>query len=204
MMSKTTVILVRHGETDWNASGRWQGHSDIPLNDNGIQQAKLLASRLTSWPIKALYSSDLKRAARTASIIGDALGLQPEIDVSWRERNGGEFEGLKAEELMGHRDFQTQRRDKNWAPPGGESNVDVAVRVQTAFDKIVENHPDETVAVVTHGGAIISLLSLVVGFPPGERARIWVSANTGFSIVEVGKRGPILVRLNDDTHLDSD
>ena len=203
-MSKTTVILIRHGETDWNASGRWQGHSDIPLNDNGIQQAKLLARRLTSWPIKALYSSDLKRAARTASILGDALGLQPDFDASWRERNGGEFEGLQAADLMGHRDFQTQRRDKNWAPPGGESNVQVASRVQIAFDKLLEDHPDQMVAVVSHGGAIITLLSLVVGFPPGERARIWVSGNTGFSIVEVGKRGPILVRLNDVTHLDSD
>ena len=203
-MSKTTIILIRHGETDWNASGRWQGHSDISLNDNGIHQAKILADRLASWPIEALYSSDLKRASRTASIISDAIGLLPEFDPSWRERNGGEFEGLQAEELMHHHEFQTQRSDKNWAPPGGESNAQVASRVQNAFDKIIEDHPDQMVAIVSHGGAIITLLSLVVGFPPGERARIWVSGNTGFSIVEVGKRGPMLVRLNDVTHLDSD
>jgi len=201
---KTSILLIRHGETDWNASGRWQGQSDVPLNENGIVQANLLAKRLSTWPIRAIYCSDLKRAAKTASILGDALGLEPVSDIAWRERNGGDFEGLTGSQLNEMAAFQKLRSVKNWKPPNGESNLQVAVRAQEAFDKIINNHADQMVAVVSHGGTIISLLSQVLGMPPGDRARIRVSRNTGFSIVEVGERGQFLVSLNDETHLMSD
>ncbi len=203
-MSKTTILLIRHGETEWNASGRWQGQSDIPLNEKGMSQAKLLANRLRSWPIDTIISSDLRRATQTASVLGDALNLQPMIDKSWRERNGGSFEGLTARELEAKADFHGPRDDKNWAPLKGETNLQVAERVQLSFDKVVKNHPDEMVAIVTHGGTIITLLSLILGFPAGERARLWVSRTTGFSIVEVGERGAFLARLNDEAHVDSE
>jgi broad specificity phosphatase PhoE len=204
-MMKTTITVIRHGETDWNVSGRVQGHSDIPLNENGIEQANLLAGRLSSWPIETIYSSDLVRARQTASILGDELGLQPIPDAAWRERNGGEFEGLTAEELREvSSELPSQIRDKDWAPPGGESNIQVADRVRQAFDRVVHDHPGEMIAVVTHGGAIITLLSLVAGFLAGERARFWVSRNAGFSIIEIGERGAYLVRFNDETHLDSE
>ncbi|MGB3716425.1 MAG: histidine phosphatase family protein [Candidatus Promineifilaceae bacterium] len=204
-MTKTTILLIRHGETDWNVSGRWQGQSDIPLNENGIKQANLLAKRLSSRSISALYCSDLIRAAQTASILGHVLGLQPIADAAWRERNGGDFEGLSAEELSKVATGNPfQIRDKDWAPPGGETNAQVAARVQKAFDRIVSNHSGEMIAIVSHGGAIITLLSLVVGLPAGERARIWVSRNTGFSIIEIGERGAYLVRLNDETHLEDE
>ena len=200
----TTILLIRHGETDWNASGRWQGQSDIPLNNKGREQAALLADRLKSWPIIALYSSDLLRAKQTADALGDALGLKPKLDSSWRERNGGQFEGMTADELRGNAEFHKLRREKDWAPPDGESNVQVAARTQQAFDKIIQQHEGEMVAVVSHGGAIITMLSLILGFTPGDRAPIWVSGNTGFSIVEVGNRGSFLVRMNDTVHLDLD
>jgi probable phosphoglycerate mutase len=203
-MTETTILLIRHGETDWNASGRWQGQSDIPLNENGIIQASLLAKRLSSWPIDTVYSSDLARAAQTASILGHGLGLQPNLDEAWRERSGGDFEGLTAEELRKVAGETPVRiRDKDWAPPGGETDGQVAKRVQEAFDRIVGEHPGKMMAIVSHGGAIITLLSLVVGLPAGERARIRVSRNTGFSIIEIGERGTYLIRLNDESHLDS-
>jgi probable phosphoglycerate mutase len=200
-MTKTTIVLIRHGETNWNADGKWQGQSDIPLNDNGIAQAKVLSARLGSWPVRAVYTSDLKRAFLTAAIVGEALNLQPIVDKAWRERNGGNFEGLTSRELSRNEAFMTQRRDKNWAPPGGETNYQVAERVQQAFDSLISKHPGEMVAVVSHGGAIITLLSLLMGFPAGDRANIWVSGNTGISIVESDERGTFLVRLNDDSHL---
>jgi probable phosphoglycerate mutase len=199
---KTTIVLIRHGETDWNVSGRWQGQSDHPLNTNGLNQARLLANRLKSWPIETIYSSGLKRAAQTAAILGEGLDLQPIHDVAWRERSGGDFEGLTAPEISElNAEMPSQIRDKDWAPPGGESNTQVAGRVQGAFDRIVGDHPGKMVAIVTHGGAMIILLSLVIGLPTGERAHISVARNTGFSIIEIGDRGPYLVRLNDVTHL---
>ena len=203
-MGKTSVLIIRHGETDWNVQGRWQGQSDIPLNENGIEQAHQLAARLKEWPITALYSSDLKRAAGTAEIIAGSLNLTPTYNRAWRERNGGEFEGLTAKELQGHAEFETRRSDKHWAPPNGESNVQVVARVTDAFDDLVAGHAGEMVAVVTHGGAIITLLSSILGFPHGDRARLWVSGNTGFSIVEVTERGAYLVRLNDSAHVNQD
>ena len=201
---KTSILLIRHGETDWNASGRWQGQSDVALNEIGIVQANLLAERLSSWPTRAIYCSDLRRATKTASILGDALGLEPVSDVAWRERNGGDFEGLTGSELNEMAAFQKLRSVKNWSPPNGESNLQVAIRAQEAFDRIIRNHADQMVAVVSHGGTIVSLLSQVLGLPPGDRARIWVSRNTGFSIVEAEARGQYLVRLNDVAHLPTD
>src|SRR5210317_401562 len=95
----TTIILIRHGLTDWNKEGRWQGNEDIPLNDTGIAQAEALGKRLANWPIEALYSSDLKRAAQTAAILGAAVDLQPIHDRCWRERDVGAFQGLTWEEI---------------------------------------------------------------------------------------------------------
>ena len=89
----TTIILIRHGLTDWNEEGRWQGNEDIPLNTTGIAQAQALGRRLASWPIESLYSSDLRRAAQTAAILGEAVDLQPIHDPSWRERDVGAFQG---------------------------------------------------------------------------------------------------------------
>ncbi len=199
----TTILLIRHGETEWNLNGRWQGQSDIPLNETGFGQARKLAKRLGSLQIKAIYTSDLLRASQTASILGSELGLEPIKDLRWRERNGGQYEGQTAkelEEVTG--DFRSKMQDKSWAPPGGETNIELAHRAMDAFDNVAKVHRGEKVAVVSHGGTIVTLISSILGLPAGERARLWVSRNTGFSVVEIGKRGPFLARLNDEKHLD--
>jgi broad specificity phosphatase PhoE len=201
----TTIILIRHGETDWNVSGRWQGQKNLPLNDRGFAQARRLAERLRSWPIAAIYSSDLKRALQTAAVLGEALGIKPNIDAAWRERHGGAYEGRASKELRGSDARHLANfRESDWAPPGGESNIEVANRVSAAFDEIVNLHSGKMVAVVSHGGAMHTLLSGILGLQPGERARLSVSLNTGFSIVEIGDRGPYLTRLNDCHHLGPD
>src|SRR4029078_6301282 len=89
-----TLLLVRHGETDWNAPGRLQGHTDRPLNDYGRRQARELADRLGDDGIAAIYASDLSRAKETAEIVGARLGLPVVIDADLRERNWGSWEGL--------------------------------------------------------------------------------------------------------------
>src|SRR6186997_3178407 len=93
------ILLVRHGQTDWNAAGRWQGHEDIPLNATGLEQARALANHLRARPISAVYSSDLKRAQMTGAAIAEALGLALKTDPRWRELHLGVFQGLTTPEI---------------------------------------------------------------------------------------------------------
>ena len=203
-MSRTTILLIRHGETDWNAAGRWQGHIDIPLNEVGRQQARLLARRLEAWPIRAIYCSDLKRAAETAAIVAEHLGLEAVADQVWRERHGGDFEGLTEFEIE-------ERHPQSWAKlrkgivdlPGGEAPYVLRKRVQGAFDELLKQHVGETVAVVSHGGTLRTIIGYVLNLPADEDTRVRLGGNTGISIVTVRKElPPILERLNDIAHLE--
>ena len=198
----TSLLLIRHGQTDWNIAGKWQGHTDIPLNDTGFSQSRLLADRLSSWPISAIYSSDLKRAAKTARIIADQLDLDPVLTATLRERHGGAFQGMTAEELQDRfpDELKTIQEDGG-APPGGESNLEVAQRILTTFDSIIENHRGVMVAVVSHGGALAIIIAYALGFPLGQRARISLRGNTGLSTIEFDGRGPRVTLLNDVNHL---
>lgn len=199
-----TLLLIRHGQTSWNAAGRWQGHTDVPLNAVGREQARLLAQRLVEWPVAALYSSDLKRAAETATIVGEALGLEPMREPVWRERHGGAFQGLTGGEIAEeHPEAWTALQQGVVAPPGGESSQALHERVTGAFDRLVEKHRGEVVAVISHGGTIRTLVAHVLQLPPDRDPRISVRHNTGISIIEKDNgRPPILVRLNDTGHLE--
>lgn len=199
----TTIILfIRHGQTDWNVAGRWQGHIDVPLNELGEQQARLLAHRIAGWPIKAIYSSDLRRAAKTATILGMTLSLQPFLNAAFRERNGGIFQGLTAEEIQArHKNDWLRFHREGVAPPGGETNLDLARRVMEAYKLIVARHQNEMVAIVSHGGALNVLISHILGFPLGQSAPISLRANTGLSIVEIDDNRPRLTLMNDICHL---
>lgn len=197
------LLLIRHGQTDWNADRRWQGHADVPLNEAGIAQSWALADRLTGWSLDAIYSSDLKRAALTAEILGWALNLVPVLDTAWRERNVGAFSGLTNVEVR-------QRFPQAWDaiqrgvvnPPGGEHFLEFHQRVVDAYQLILERHEEGTVAVVSHGGALHALISHVLGIGADGYGRFSLNGNTGLSIVESGERGQRLTLLNDTCHLD--
>lgn len=204
MYMNTTILLIRHGQTEWNANGRWQGHADIPLNDTGIAQAEALARRLATWPIQTLYSSDLKRAAKTAEILSSSLKLPPIIDPLWRERHVGAFEGLTG--LEAREKFPDVWLDIDRSgvvdPPNGETTQALHERMARAYEQTVVRHSGEMVAVVSHGGTIHALAAHILGIPWHQESRVSFRGNTGLSIVEVNHRGPRLVLLNDTSHLE--
>src|ERR1700704_4943984 len=124
----TELLLVRHGETDWNAEGKLQGHTDRPLNDHGRRQAQALAERLAGNSIDAVYASDLSRARETAEMVGEKLGLPVLVDPDLREKNWGNWEGLTSDQRL-HIEFE------------GETSEAHRDRMVTAGERIVEGHP---------------------------------------------------------------
>ena len=178
-MDITRIFLVRHGETEWNATRRAQGQADVPLNDAGRRQASGAAAQLDGVELSAVYSSDLSRALDTARPIAEARGLSVEIDPAFREIDQGEWEGLVTEEI--HR-----RWPELWGParhwsqrPGGESPEQVQKRALEGLARIVEHHPQGQVAVVSHGGTIRWLAAHALGYDMEESARIRGLSNGG-------------------------
>jgi 2,3-bisphosphoglycerate-dependent phosphoglycerate mutase len=162
----TTLLLVRHGETDWNADGRLQGHTDRPLSDHGRRQARKLAEELSGEEIEAVYSSDLARARETAEVVGDRLGLPVELDPELREKDWGNWEGLTAVE-----------RDR--VEFAGESTEAHQQRMLRALERISERHPgDARVLVVTHGGSMRRVQAAAMGLalPVVENCGRWLCA----------------------------
>ncbi len=156
-MTSTSLLLIRHGETAWNAEHRIQGQLDVPLSATGIRQSAQLAERLASEPISAIYSSDLARAALTAAPLGARIGHAPKLDARLRERDFGVFQGLTVDEIARRYrgDFERWRaRDLDWVVPDGESARQLLVRVTAALTDIVVLHPGAAVAVVAHGGVL--------------------------------------------------
>jgi alpha-ribazole phosphatase len=163
--------LVRHGQTDWNVEGRYQGQSDVPLNEAGLNQARLLAESLRGSHFDALYCSDLKRASRTAEILGQELGLPVIVDHRLREICQGEWEGLLVDEIA--RRFSAsvsawENRTREVRAPGGESVAEVAARVAQAADAIALAHPGQRILIVSHGLALATLICQSQGIPLAE------------------------------------
>ncbi len=199
----TRLMLIRHGQTAWNAEHRWQGHADVPLSEAGMAQAHALAGRLRDSSVDALYSSDLKRAAQTAIVLGDAWGLTPHLEPAWRERDVGVFSGLTHSEILERFPHAWEEmRSGRLNPPDGEEAMAFHRRVTAAYEQVLANHADQTVAIVSHGGAIATLVAHVLGLKPGDKRAFTLRGNTGLTIVEAGDDGPLLTSLNDTCHLD--
>lgn len=149
----TTILLVRHGETDWNRDRRVQGHSDTQLNDTGRAQARALAADLASETVDAVYSSDLARAYETARIVAEGRGLEVTAVRDLRERHFGTWEGMTDDEVL---------ERYPWAaggPWGDAETIDeMAARVFDALQRIADAHPDGRIVVVSHGGPVRSIL----------------------------------------------
>lgn len=153
----TTLLLVRHGETEWNQDGRFQGQTDIPLNARGHEQALALAAALAAEPIVAIYASDLCRAHDTAQPLADRLKLPIVITPDLREASFGSWEGLTFAEVRALDPITAEgwlRDPVRHRPHDGETREAIVTRVMGAMRRIAEQHPDGTVAIVTHGGPV--------------------------------------------------
>ena len=161
----TTLLLVRHGETDWNADGRLQGQTDRPLSDFGRRQARELAEELAGEELDAVYASDLSRARETAEIVGERLGLPVALDPDLREKDWGTWEGLSSVE-----------RDR--VDFVGESTEEHAERMLRALRRIADRHPGGRVLVVTHGGSMrrVQTAALGMAMPVVENCGSWLCA----------------------------
>ncbi len=201
---EATLILVRHGETEWNAEGRIQGQADSPLTEAGLEQARQTARSLADLTVAAVYSSDAGRARETAVLLAAPHGVDVETRKGLRERCFGVLEGLTLDEAR-RRDSALVERwlaDRiNLAPPGGETEGEMCERVLAVLREVAVQHLGETVLLSTHGGPIKSAVLRVLRAPMSSWDLTWV-ANGSITTV----RGtPDLLRLasyNDTCHLD--
>jgi broad specificity phosphatase PhoE len=164
-VATTRLLLARHGETDWNRVGRWQGHADPPLNDAGRRQARALAAEVERDGVAAVYSSDLRRASETAHVVADRLGLPVVEDPGLREIDVGSWSGLTRVEVRDRYPEGFARWLQGEIGHDGETREELTDRVLGAVQRIAAAHEGETVLVVTHGGAIRALRRHAAGDP---------------------------------------
>jgi broad specificity phosphatase PhoE len=158
----TTIVLVRHGETDWNRERRFQGHADTLLNDAGRAQAADLADSLTSERLDVVYTSPLRRACETAAIIAARLRLDVRPLDALREIHVGDWEGLTIEEVR-RRYPESASADWHSGWPGGETYEELSARVLPALVSLAREHPNERILAVTHAGPVRAALAAAMG-----------------------------------------
>ncbi|GAA6143129.1 histidine phosphatase family protein [Hydrogenophaga sp. 5NK40-0174] len=205
MDSVTRLLVVRHGETAWNAAARIQGHTDIDLNDTGRWQAERLADALADEDIAAFYASDLARARETARAVADRHGKAVKTTRDLRERCFGEYEGRSWQQLREdhpHESEQWRTRVPDYAPPGGESLVQVRDRVVQALTDIAARHRGEQVLVVAHGGVLDHFYRAATRVDL-QAPRSWQLANAAINRLLWSPEGLTLVGWGDTFHLDT-
>jgi len=192
----TTIYLARHGESDWNAANRFQGHSDRPLTDLGREQARGLADLVAAENVEAIYASPLSRALETARIVAARTGLGVVVDEGLREVDTGSWSGLSRAEVRERYPEGFQR----WITGGagwedGESYEEMAERVLAAVNRIAAAHPGGRVLLVSHGGPIRAIQAASDGMAISEYRRLRpVEPNARLSAVAVGDDGLRLPR----------
>ena len=201
----TELIVIRHGETDWNRQHRFQGQIDVPLNAVGLAQAERLGRRLADEHIDVLVSSDLQRACSTAVPLQQPRGMAPLVQPLWREQHFGVLEGLDVATIRGQHPAlwnQWVRHEADYAlPQGGESNVDFHARVMRALSALVAAHAGRRLAVVTHGGVLDMLWREARGLPL-HGPRECDIPNTGINRLRWDAGRLHILRWADADHLD--
>jgi 2,3-bisphosphoglycerate-dependent phosphoglycerate mutase len=205
-MDRAQVIIVRHGQTEWNTRGIRQGNLDSRLTEKGFAQAKALAQRLAREQFTALYSSDLGRALQTAKEVSRVTGHEIITDARLRERHLGIFQGLSGEEIK-QRHPEEYKLHRSLGPdyviPGGESVKQQVARNISYLNEIGEKHLGETIVVVTHGGVLSGLFRHTFSIPFNAPRRFEFT-NAGLNIFAYEERNWFLLTWGDVSHLPPD
>jgi 2,3-bisphosphoglycerate-dependent phosphoglycerate mutase len=210
MSNATRILFIRHGQSQGNAENRFGGHSATPLSEYGRHQAQLTAQVLASENIKAIYSSDLIRAIKTAEPLAQILGLEIQQTKAFRERNVGVMEGLAFEEAAAQypEDYAALlRRDFDYVLSGGESYRQMLDRSSRELDLVIERHRGETVAIFSHTGTICILILHLMGALDAPNLRpVWINtSNCGIARFILRADGFLRVlAINDTRHLSTD
>ena len=201
----TTILLTRHGQTEWNRDERYRGQVDVALNATGERQAAALAERLTAFPISAIYTGPMQRAVRTGQICAERLGLTVQTLPGLLDLNFGEWQGLSPAEVSArypelHRRWLTTPGDVQL--PGGESLATMQRRAVEALEMVIARHPGETVLMVGHMGVNKVLLCAVLGL---DLNRYWLIRQDTccLNVFRHCDQGYEIVTLNDTCHLDA-
>ncbi len=197
------LVLVRHGETDWNRRGIAQGQADVPLNATGREQARAVAERLADRGLDALYSSDLARAHETAAVIAAACDLEHRTEPDLREIDVGEWSGLTPAQIReGYPDvMDALARGEDPPRGGGETLAELRERAVRAARRIAARHAGESVTFVAHGGILKVLVGHLMRMGNEHMVRLSLRGNTGVSLFERQDGYLRLILLNDTSHL---
>jgi probable phosphoglycerate mutase len=194
-----TIILWRHGQTDWNVANKFQGHTDIPLNAVGQYQASHAARLVVDMKPTSILSSDLVRAQKTAQALADLNGLTINIDARLRETNCGKWEGLTGEEIRAV-DLEAL---KEWSlggdnPAGGtgDRRSEVGARARAAIEDYLSGKDDETLIVATHGGTARAIIGSYLELPIPYWSKIGGLSNASWSVLSHSPKGWLLTEHN--------
>ncbi|WP_010271526.1 histidine phosphatase family protein [Paenibacillus senegalensis] len=188
------IGFIRHGVTAWNQEGRAQGQHDVPLNDEGIAQARKLAKRLANEDWEYIYSSDLQRAAKTAELIAQAKGIEVVLDARLREKSHGRLDGTTVQERVDKWGSEWQKLDH-----GQERDDEVWQRASSFLEEIVSKHPEDNVLIVSHGAWIRTALSRLV-----KEEQITYIENTSLCVLEKAELSWNCLLLACTAHLNSE
>ncbi len=199
----TDIVLVRHGETEFNREGVFRGRIDVGLNDTGRDQAVAAAAALAAKPLAAVYSSPLSRALDTARPIAGRHGLEPVIDEAFHNIDLGEWQGAK-------KDVVRLEQPEAWVLwtteperlriPGGETLAELRARAFPKFEELAERHDGERIAIVSHRSVIRVLAGAVLGMTEGYFWRFYMD-NAGYSVLKRNGTGYVIVQWNENCHL---
>ena len=201
-----TIYIVRHGQTEWNLLGKTQGHGNSDLTPKGIEQAELLADSMTKYPIDYIYSSDLGRAYQTAEIIGNKLNIEVEKTEALREMNFGTWEGRIIKDIIEEDPelYKMWRNEPHLAKiPQGETLSQIKERTDAFIKEINEKYDGKHIVLVTHS---ICARIMLLSFLDSDVKNIYRinQANTALNIIELRDYGPVVMKMNDTTHIIND